>query len=54
MTKNVILRLPPELHSRLVALAKQKRRSLNGQIVYLLERALDQPDSDEPQQLPDD
>ena len=52
MTKNLILRLPDDLHARLVPLAKQKRRSLNGQIVYLLEQALDQPDSDEQPQPP--
>jgi len=36
-----LLRLPPELHDQLSALAARERRSLHAQILYLLERALD-------------
>jgi hypothetical protein len=36
-----VLRLSPELHERLRALAARERRSLHGQILYLLEQALD-------------
>lgn len=32
------LRLPPELHTKIKLLAEQEQRSLNGQIVYLLQR----------------
>jgi predicted HicB family RNase H-like nuclease len=34
------LRLPEELHARLTALACEQRRSLNQQIVFILETAL--------------
>jgi predicted HicB family RNase H-like nuclease len=33
------VRLPASLHERLVALARRDRRSLNSEIVVLLERA---------------
>jgi hypothetical protein len=33
------LRLPEALHRRLVELARRDRRSLNGELVVLLERA---------------
>jgi hypothetical protein len=36
-----MLRLSPELHDRLRALAVRERRSLHAQILYLLEQALD-------------
>jgi hypothetical protein len=36
-----VLRLPPDLHDRLKALAARERRSLHGQILYLLQRAID-------------
>jgi hypothetical protein len=36
-----VLRLPPDLHGRLKALAARERRSLHGQILYLLQRAVD-------------
>jgi hypothetical protein len=32
------LRLPPELHQALQRLARRDRRSLHGQIIYVLER----------------
>jgi len=38
--KRISLRLPTELHARLVARATADRRSLNSEIVYLLETAL--------------
>ncbi|MFF0593328.1 Arc family DNA-binding protein [Streptomyces antibioticus] len=42
--KRITVRLPLELHERLAALAKRDRRSVNGEIVHLLEVALaDQP-----------
>lgn len=34
------MRMPPELHGVLAELAKKERRTLNEQIVYLLERAV--------------
>lgn len=36
------LRLPPELHARLVALAERERRSLTAQIVHVMEQWADQ------------
>ena len=36
-----VLRLPPDLHDRLKTLAAREHRSLHGQILYLLERAID-------------
>jgi len=37
----ITLRIPTALHKRLVALANAERRSLNAQIVVMLERAPD-------------
>ena len=37
-----LLRLPPGLHERLRLLAARERRSLHGQILYLLEQAVDE------------
>lgn len=37
----LLLRLPPDLHAALVALAEREGRSLNAQIVYLLKKALE-------------
>lgn len=45
--KTLMLRLPSDLHSRLVALAERERRSLNNQIVYMLERLLAQQAKDD-------
>ena len=36
-----VLRLPPDLHEELKALAARERRSLHGQILYLLQRAVE-------------
>jgi len=44
--KRVSLRLPTDLHARLVAQAKKDRRSLNSEIVHLLEVALQDGDPD--------
>lgn len=38
--KRITVRLPLELHERLAERAKRDRRSVNGEIVYLLEDAL--------------
>ncbi|MGW1543859.1 Arc family DNA-binding protein [Streptomyces sp. NPDC002309] len=38
--KRISLRLPTELHARLVEEARADRRSLNSEIVHLLEVAL--------------
>ncbi|WP_078627634.1 Arc family DNA-binding protein [Streptomyces synnematoformans] len=38
--KRITVRLPLELHERLAALAKRDRRSVNSEIVHLLEVAL--------------
>ena len=35
-----MLRLPDDLHAQLVALAQEERRSLNSEIVVLLERSV--------------
>lgn len=35
-----LLRLPPDLHAKLKAMAEREERSLNAQIVYLLRRAV--------------
>jgi hypothetical protein len=40
MTIGINLRLPEELHANLRALAESDRRSLNAEIVWLLEEAL--------------
>lgn len=39
-----VLRLSPELHARLKALADRERRSLHAQIIYMLEKALEKED----------
>jgi predicted HicB family RNase H-like nuclease len=44
--KRITVRLPIELHERLVTQAKRDRRSVNGQIVHLLEVALTDPSAD--------
>jgi predicted HicB family RNase H-like nuclease len=36
-TKHISLRLPPEVHSRLVAAAEQNHRSLNGEIEHAID-----------------
>ncbi|MEV5012818.1 Arc family DNA-binding protein [Streptomyces sp. NPDC055692] len=38
--KRISLRLPTDLHARLVEQARSDRRSLNSEIVHLLEAAL--------------
>jgi predicted HicB family RNase H-like nuclease len=38
--KHLTLRLPEDLHARLTAQAETDRRSLNSEILYLLEAAL--------------
>jgi hypothetical protein len=44
--KRITLRLPAGLHARVTAQAERDRRSLNSEIVYLLESAL--PDGEDP------
>ena len=41
--KQLYLRLPDALHEQLVKLAEKERRSLNAQILYLLEQATQPP-----------
>ena len=36
-----VLRLPPELHRKLKELAERENRSLHGQILYILRRAVE-------------
>jgi predicted HicB family RNase H-like nuclease len=43
------IRLPPALHRRLVELARRDRRSLNGEVVFLLERAADRAERQQPE-----
>ncbi|MHB9858265.1 Arc family DNA-binding protein [Streptomyces sp. YIM S03343] len=38
--KRISLRLPTDLHARLVEAARADRRSLNSEIIHLLEAAL--------------
>jgi predicted HicB family RNase H-like nuclease len=38
--KHLTLRIPEDLHARLTAQAKTDRRSLNSEIIHLLEVAL--------------
>ena len=40
------LRLPPELHQALQRLARRDRRSLHGQIIYVLERYVAQAEGE--------
>ncbi|MFC7260066.1 MULTISPECIES: Arc family DNA-binding protein [Streptomyces] len=44
--KRITVRLPAELHERLAAQAKRDRRSVNGEIVHLLEVVLADPSAD--------
>lgn len=39
---NLTLRIPPSTHERVVELAAKERRSLNNQIVFMLERDMRQ------------
>lgn len=41
---SLILRLPPDLHAKLKALAERDERSLNREIVYLLKQAAEDED----------
>ncbi|MFL1375884.1 toxin-antitoxin system HicB family antitoxin [Nocardiopsis protaetiae] len=45
--KRISLRLPPDLHARLVEQARLDRRSLNSEIVHLLEVALPEMDGND-------
>ncbi|HEX6292274.1 MAG TPA: hypothetical protein VFZ66_24010 [Herpetosiphonaceae bacterium] len=40
-TKSFTLRLPPDLYEPIAAMAARERRSLHGQVLYLLDRALE-------------
>ena len=39
-TKGYVLKLPADIHKKLVALAIKERRSLGEQIIYMLEQSL--------------
>jgi predicted HicB family RNase H-like nuclease len=39
--KDIHVRLPDEIHAKLVAIAGAERRSLNSQLIVLIERAPD-------------
>lgn len=43
-TVRISLRLPKAVHEALVAQAQAERRSLNGQLVYLVEQAVKKPE----------
>lgn len=45
--KTVTLRLPVELHTLVSKLAKEERRTLHGQLLLMLERALQAADETE-------
>ena len=38
----LLLRLPADLHAALVAMAEREERSLHGQIIYLLRKAVEE------------
>ena len=40
-TKSFTLRLPPDLYEPIASMAARERRSLHGQVLYLLDRALE-------------
>ncbi|MFD4508413.1 Arc family DNA-binding protein [Streptomyces sp. NPDC058457] len=44
--KRISLRLPADLHERLVERARADRRSLNSEILHLLEAAIGPTDGD--------
>lgn len=44
--KRITVRLPEELHDRLATQARRERRSVNGEIVHLLETVLPNPVAD--------
>ncbi|MGW7294634.1 ribbon-helix-helix domain-containing protein [Streptomyces xiamenensis] len=44
--KRITVRLPAELHKHLTATAKRDRRSVNSQIVHLLEATLTRQQED--------
>ena len=39
--KGYLLKLPADIHKKLVALAMKERRSLGEQIIYMLEKSLE-------------
>lgn len=43
----MMLRLPPELHARLAALAEREHRSASAQVIHILDRWLAQHEQDE-------
>lgn len=45
MAKQLKLRLPDDVHARVVAAAATAHRSLNGEILWLIEQALDEEDA---------
>lgn len=45
--KSMVLRIPPDLHSKIRDLAEQERRSVNQQATLLLETGLEQKEGDE-------
>ena len=47
----ISLRLPPALHKRLQEQAQHERRSLQGQIVWLLEHTIPAPEAGGPRAL---
>jgi predicted transcriptional regulator len=51
MVKRLEIRLPDELHTRLVALAGRDHRTLNAQMVALLEEGVDHRTLTDPEQL---
>ncbi|HEX5497551.1 MAG TPA: Arc family DNA-binding protein [Mycobacteriales bacterium] len=42
MTAKITVRIPDDLHARIVTAAQADRRSLNGEILWLVEQALTQ------------
>lgn len=44
--KSLLVRMPVELHQKLSELSEKERRSLNQQILYMLEKMIEQQEKD--------
>ncbi len=46
MVVSTIIRIPPHLHTKLKKLAKEKERSMNAQMIYMLGQQLKKEEED--------
>jgi hypothetical protein len=51
-TKKFPLRMPEDLHARLVSLAKRERRSLHAEILWLLQKAVEDQEQERGEDTP--